>query len=1059
MKGKKNTTIPKATDGDDQKRINILIQDRVNRVRDIIRDTTLSVQSYKKHNIFSNSEVNICVSSLKELYDKTVEIIDKLTSATIESIIDSLQSVMDRLSTIVSTFGTKHMDDLLYVSLGSSILEAEYEQNLSAKFNLIRTYIHPTGCKLIANHTCNTVRDSLCISKITDNTINIEHAPLFECFEYENSTTSFHYKVYGIRVVMRCNITNKAILINGIVDDVNLNLFTGNAYINQRKQDLMKTRHACDASILTQQVATMTLKDILIYGDSDIIKRNQAIIFQANTTKTDKLDTTLKRFTAMDVFSQRSTLIDLLMCVDDHELKYITYLLYDLITNTINEGGDSRDQMLIYDSFPWNIKILFKDAMKHTMRYTHQMAQTCEGSRISLEQQVFTMRAPEQVKDKAMNKLKEIKGKSEESGGKARQYLEGLLRIPFGINREEPILRMLKGINEDFKQLTLGNDEIMKKDKYTNAEIYMYIRKLDEGILASVSTIETKLGIASKISIVNVMKYINGHSIEKIKWSNFKTKDAQIETIMKYVNSVSLSNKVEILNLLDANSSPILNMHMDIERIRGKLEAFETAFSEIDTVFDKSIYGHKHAKQQMKKIIGQWITGKQTGAAFGFEGSPGLGKTSFAKHGLANCLIDEDGTSRPFKFIAVGGSCNGSTFEGHGYTFVNSIWGIIADSVMEAGCMNLIVYIDEVDKISKSEHGNEITGILTHLIDSTQNDCFNDKYFNVPLDLSKVLFIFSYNDPALIDNILLDRIHRIKFDNLSIDEKVVIVRDYIIPDINKKMGMNDIVSISDEMIRHVILYYTMEPGVRKLKELIFDMYGEINLDFLHKTDTEMTLPLILTAELIEDKYLKQYDKIKEHMVHPLPIVGTINGLFANTRGRGGVLPIEVSLFPSATFLDLKLTGLQGDVMKESMNVAKTLAWSLCSDDVKSKLLKQFENTMCQGIHIHCPEGSVNKDGPSAGTAETTAIYSVLNDRPINNTVAITGEIDLRGNITAIGGLEYKISGGIRAGVKTFLFPSENSKDFADFKKKTIIPDDIKFIEVSNIHEVFEHVFV
>ncbi len=1057
MKGKKNATVPMKIDEDDQKKINILIQYRVNRVRDIIRDTTLSVQTYKKHNIFSNSEVNICVSSLKELYDKTVEILNKLTSVTIESIIDSLQSVMDRLSTVVSTFGTKNMDDLLYLSLGSSILEAEYEPNLRAKFNLIRTYIHPVGCKQIANNQCNIVHNGLCMSKITDSTINIEHAPLFECFEYEHNTTSFHYKVYGIRVVMRCNITNKSIIINGIVDDVNLNLFTSDAYINQRKHDWLKMKHACDASIFTQQIETLTLKDILIYGDGDIIKRNQAIMFQANTTKTDKLDITLKRFTSMDVFAQRSTLIDLLMCVDDHELKYITYLLYDLITNTTNEGVDSRDQMLIYDSFPWNIKTLFKEAMKHTMKYTHQMAQTCDVSRISLEQQVFTMRAPEQVKEKAMNKLKEIKGKSDESGGKARQYLEGLLRIPFGVYREEPILRMLKVINDDFKRCKLG--DTTNRDMYTNAEIYMYIRKMEEVIVSSVSTIDSKLGIAPRASIGNAMKYINDNSHEKTKWSKFKTKAEQLDVIIKYVNGVPLSDKVEILSLIDSNSSHTLKTYTDVERIRGKLNAFETAFNGIDDIFDKSIYGHKHAKQQMKKIIGQWITGKQTGAAFGFEGSPGLGKTSFAKHGLANCLIDEDGTSRPFRFIAVGGSCNGSTFEGHGYTFVNSIWGIISDSLMDAGCMNLIIYIDEVDKISKSENGKEITGILTHLIDSTQNDCFNDKYFNVPLDLSKVLFIFSYNDPALIDSILLDRIHRIKFNNLSIDEKVVITRDYIIPDIQKKMGMYDIVSLSDELICHIILYYTMEPGVRKLKELIFDLYGEINLEFLHNTGADTTFPLILTIELIEDKYLKQYQKIKEHVIHPMSVIGTINGLYANTRGRGGVLPIEVSFFPSATFLDLKLTGLQGDVMKESMNVAKTLAWSLCSAEVQKKLKKQFEDTMCQGIHIHCPEGSVNKDGPSAGTAETVAIYSVLNDRPIKNIVAITGEIDLRGNITAIGGLEYKISGGIRAGVKTFIYPNENAKDFADFKKKTVLPDDITFVEVSTIQEVFKHVFV
>jgi ATP-dependent Lon protease len=152
--------------------------------------------------------------------------------------------------------------------------------------------------------------------------------------------------------------------------------------------------------------------------------------------------------------------------------------------------------------------------------------------------------------------------------------------------------------------------------------------------------------------------------------------------------------------------------------------------------------------------------------------------------------------------------------------------------------MNPIIYVDELDKVSKTENGKDIIGIFTHLIDSTQNDTFQDKYFSgIDIDLSKALFIFSYNDPEQIDRILLDRIHRIKFDNLTIDDKMVIVRKYIIPEINKKMGFENIVETSDEIIEYIIETYTMEPGVRKLKELLFDLYGEINLNIL-KSSTE-----------------------------------------------------------------------------------------------------------------------------------------------------------------------------------------------------------------------------
>jgi ATP-dependent Lon protease len=145
-------------------------------------------------------------------------------------------------------------------------------------------------------------------------------------------------------------------------------------------------------------------------------------------------------------------------------------------------------------------------------------------------------------------------------------------------------------------------------------------------------------------------------------------------------------------------------------------------------------------------------------------------------------------------------------------------------------------------------------------------------------------------------------------------------------------------------------------------------------------------------------------------------------------------------------------------MKESMNVAKNLAWSLTDDNIKSEWLEYFKETKCQGLHIHCPEGGISKDGPSAGAAITTAIYSLLNKKLIRNDIAITGEITLNGDITAIGGLESKLTYGIKAGVKKFLFPKDNTRDFSIWFDKNDIPSDIDFIEISSIHEIFEHAF-
>jgi ATP-dependent Lon protease len=217
-------------------------------------------------------------------------------------------------------------------------------------------------------------------------------------------------------------------------------------------------------------------------------------------------------------------------------------------------------------------------------------------------------------------------------------------------------------------------------------------------------------------------------------------------------------------------------------------------------------------------------------------------------------------------------------------------------------------------------------------------------------------------------------------------------------------------------------------------------------------------------DLLKNKMFSYSTKnpiLHEKKIHDKNKIGLINGLWANSMGKGGIIPIETMFFPSSTFLELRLTGLQGDVMKESMNVAKTLAWNLTDLEKKKELIQFFEESRSQGLHIHCPEGAISKDGPSAGVAITLVIYSLLNNKKIKNDIAITGEINLQGDITAIGGLEYKIIGGINAGIKTFLYPKLNHNHFQDFLEKyeNKIPlNNIKFIEVSNILETFSYVF-
>jgi len=535
------------------------------------------------------------------------------------------------------------------------------------------------------------------------------------------------------------------------------------------------------------------------------------------------------------------------------------------------------------------------------------------------------------------------------------------------------------------------------------------------------------------------------NTIHQIKDNTIIMKDI----IKKYSNLFPFSNNI--------------NIKEEIILIKDEWKNINKDMSNVKDVLDKSIYGHNKAKRQIERVIGQWITGKQTGYCFGFEGPPGVGKTSLARKGLANCLRDKDGSIRPFSFIALGGSSNGSTLSGHNYTYVGSTWGRVVDIIMEKKCMNPIIFIDELDKVSKTENGKEIIGILTHLIDPTQNESFQDKYFSgIDLDMSKALFIFSYNDVSVIDKILLDRIHRIKFDNLTLQDKQEIVNKYILPELFDKVGLKDMIYFDGGVLTYIIENYTNESGVRKLKELLFEIICEINLEILNHEDIK-TIPITITIDDLKLKYLKDRNEIKHKKIHEIPNIGIINGLWANSLGMGGIIPIECFFWPSNNFMDLKLTGLQGDVMKESMNVSKTLAWKLTKKSLHKKIIDKFEKTKLQGIHIHCPEGAVPKDGPSAGTAITVAIYSLLNNKKIKNDVAITGEINLQGKVTAIGGLELKILGGIRAGVKTFIYPFDNNDDFNKFIKKyegkNVVPDEISFVSVKNISEVLDIIFI
>jgi len=531
-------------------------------------------------------------------------------------------------------------------------------------------------------------------------------------------------------------------------------------------------------------------------------------------------------------------LIQLLLKSNEHEYKYLSYLLYDMLSNETNPQVESNEQTALFNSLPWNMKLYFKDAMKQTVSYTNAISKYDAGN-IPLEQQICLLKTTDAVKEKAMVKLREIKSKSDDTTTKARQYLDGLLKIPFGAFSREKILDEIAAVKEIYSKMQVRSRNIFCEDddeeseektekatvleiknscikinnrideiasKYLNKFIIGLISSNKKDVLLSVLTKVTMFIKKNKLNIVVVA--MSGKTIEQIRTSIeccvtnvFEIALMSLKKYKKGEGEDCVLQKCDIFfkelvgeYCFDKKCGSPISLMRDLINDSSKMEKIMSGVSDyvtnVSATLDSAVHGHFQAKRQIERIVGQWISGESTGYCFGFEGPPGVGKTSLAKYGLANCLKNENGESRPFAFIAMGGSSNGSTLEGHNYTYVGSMWGKIVDILMDKKCMNPIIFIDELDKISNTDHGREIVGILTHLIDSTQNDCFQDKYFNgIDLDLSKALFIFSYNDPGAVDKILLDRIHRIKFKHITLDEKLVICKNYLLPELYKKMGL------------------------------------------------------------------------------------------------------------------------------------------------------------------------------------------------------------------------------------------------------------------------------
>ena len=391
---------------------------------------------------------------------------------------------------------------------------------------------------------------------------------------------------------------------------------------------------------------------------------------------------------------------------------------------------------------------------------------------------------------------------------------------------------------------------------------------------------------------------------------------------------------------------------------------------------------------------------------------------------------------------------------------------MIIKKILEAGSTRCILYLDELDK-SCAKHGsvNEITSILIHLTDPNMNTSFQDRFFqgiNFPLD--KVIIMTSYNDKNKIDPILLDRFIELDVKPYNIKDKTLIIKNYIIKELKETIGFPYDIEISDTDIQSIINDYTIEAGIRDIKrkfELIILSLNKLRLT--NSLDKYLiNNKIILDQELIE-VFLDKSLKIEKKKINDLSMVGIVNGLYATSIGTGGITNIQIEKqFSIDNNFSLKLTGSQGSVMQESIQCAFTCAMNyLCNnhfthDSITEYIKKHFLN----GFHIHTPAGATSKDGPSAGCAFAVGFISIILDKPFNHTIAITGEIDLNGNITKIGGLEYKLVGAKDAGIQLVLIPLENKNDIEEIEKNytELFNDNFKYIYINKLNDVIKYCF-
>ena len=454
-------------------------------------------------------------------------------------------------------------------------------------------------------------------------------------------------------------------------------------------------------------------------------------------------------------------------------------------------------------------------------------------------------------------------------------------------------------------------------------------------------------------------------------------------------------------------------------------------------ILDEDHYGLEDVKERVLEFLSVKILSKKgVTPILCLVGPPGTGKSSIARS-VARAL------DKQYVRISLGGIRDEAEIRGHRKTYVGAMPGRIANGMKQAGTANPLMLLDEIDKVSSDLHRGDTFSALLEVLDSEQNNAFRDHYLEVPVNLSQVMFITTANTTQTIPRPLLDRMEVIEVSSYTENEKVHIAAEHLLPKQKEKNGLEPgQLAIGKNTMTKIVRGYTKEAGVRNLERTLGEICRKAAREIVEEKKKKIT---VTSADL--EKYLGK-EKYSYRKANKRDDVGIVRGL-AWTPVGGDTLQIEVNIMPGKG--EILLTGQLGDVMKESAQAGISY---LRSVSARYQIPEDF--FAVHDIHVHIPAGAVPKDGPSAGITMATAVFSAATGRPVRASLAMTGEITLRGRILPIGGLKEKLLAAKQAGIRQVLVPEKNRPDVAELSSE--ITDGLRITYVSQMDEVIENAF-